>query len=171
MSLIRSTFPSQEPYVLGQDEGELLHFLNHLAVVKVTAGDHGGLSAVEFLAPRGMSPPLHRHEHEDEFFVILDGELVFVADGEEFSGKAGDSAFLPHGRSHTFQVRSEVARFLAITASRTAEPRFDQMVSALGTPAESIALPDPEPIDPGKVAEVCLEHGIEVLGPPLPPLN
>jgi hypothetical protein len=39
-----------------------------------------------------------------------------------------------------------------------------------GDPTDPSALPEPIEIDPGQVAQVCAEHGIEVLGPP-PPLD
>jgi hypothetical protein len=45
------------------------------------------------------------------------------------------------------------------------------MVAALGVPTDPHALPEPQPIDPGAVAEVCAAHGITVLGPPPAPLD
>ena len=66
---------------------------------------------------------------------------------------------------------SDEARFLTINAGRRDGPSFDQFVAALGTPTDPSALPDPIEIDPGHVAAVCAQHGIEVLGPPPPPLD
>ncbi len=160
-----------EPSVLATDEGQHLHFLNHLATIKVAPGQTGALSVVEFVGPRGFGPPLHRHDYEDELFVILDGEMVFRSGDLEISASTGAHAFLPKGRPHTFQVLSEMARFTCITAAIQGPPRFDQMVSALGTPAEAATMPVPGPIDPARVAEVCMQHGIEVLGPPPAPLD
>lgn len=160
-----------EPYVLGRDKGRHLHFLNHLATIKVAAEAGHALSVVEFVAPRGLGAPLHRHEHEDELFVVLDGELEFHAGESRIIGRSGGTAFLPRGSAHTFQVLSSEARFLCVTATSDGAPRFDAMVTALGTAASRPELPSPSPIDPGLVAEVCAAHGIEILGPPPPPLD
>jgi quercetin dioxygenase-like cupin family protein len=160
-----------EPSVLATNEGTHLHFLNHLATIKVEPGSTGSLSVVEFVGPRGFGPPLHRHDREDELFVILDGEMVFRSGDIESVAATGATAFLPKGRPHTFQVLSETARFTCVTASTTVVPQFDQMVKALGTPTDQASLPVPEPIDPARVAEICMQHGIEVLGPPPAPLD
>jgi quercetin dioxygenase-like cupin family protein len=151
--------------------GHHLHFLNHLATIKVRPGDTGALSVVEFEAPRGFGPPLHRHHDEDELFVVLEGELAFFGGEDRTTTGEGGLAFLPHGTPHTFQVLSPTARFTCVTASRTATPRFDRMVAALGETVDAPSLPDPGYIDAGHVADVCRDHGIDVLGPPPPPLS
>ncbi|MCC5949705.1 MAG: cupin domain-containing protein [Nitriliruptoraceae bacterium] len=163
--------PARAPEVLAPGSGDHLHFLNHLATVKVRAGGDGTMSVVEFLAPRGLGPPLHRHRSEDELFVVLDGELRFHVGNERFVGAAGAIASLPHGIPHTFQVHSPSARFVCVTASRPDAPRFDAMVTALGQPVDRARLPVAGPIDPGVVAEICAAHGIDVLGPPPAPLD
>ena len=159
----------QRPLFLGPGEGEHFHFLNHLATVKVSGGSEGQLSVVEFLAPRGFGPPIHRHNDEDELFVVLAGEIVLWTDGTEKRAEEGGVALLPRGVPHGFQVLSEEARILNVTGSSAEPPRFDSMVAALGTPLTEPRLPAPMPIEPGEVAEVCAEYGIDILGPP-PPL-
>jgi quercetin dioxygenase-like cupin family protein len=159
------------PEVIAPGSGHHLHFLNHLATVKVRGGDDGALSVVEFTAPRGLGPPLHQHDDEDEVFVVLDGRIAFHTGDERLMADTGGMAFLPHGVPHTFQVHSETARFVCVTGSRRRAPRFDRMVDVLGVPTPAAALPEPTAIDPGRVAEVCREHGIQVLGPPPAPLD
>ncbi len=165
------TASRRAPEVIAPGSGHHLHFLNHLATVKVQAGEEGALSVVEFTAPRGLGPPLHRHDDEDELFVVLRGEVAFHTGDDRLLTGEGGIAFLPHGIPHTFQVHSDTADFVCITGSRARAPRFDQMVAALGTPAGSASLPEPIEIDPGRVADVCMEHGIQVLGPPPAPLD
>lgn len=159
------------PYALGPDEGDHLHFLNHLATVKVRPGETGSMTAIEFVAPRGFGPPLHCHDQEDEVMVILDGEIAFQSGDTEFTGTTGTTVFLPHAVPHTFQVLSESARFSTITAATDGRPRFDRMVDTLGQPTQTATLPDQTEIDPGQVAAACGANGIEVLGPPPPPLG
>lgn len=161
----------RSPEVLGPGSGQHFHFLNHLATVKVRPGESGALSVVEFTAPRGFGPPLHRHHDEDEVFVVLDGEIAFHSGEDRIVTTAGGVAYLPATRPHTFQIHSETARFTCVTGSRTTAPRFDAFVAALGTPTDVATLPEPVYIDATHVADVCREHGIEVLGPPPPPLD
>lgn len=151
--------------------GSHFHFLDHLASVKVSGGSDGLLSVVEFLAPRGFGPPLHRHNSEDELFVILDGEVVLRTGDVEANSPAGTVAMLPRAVPHSFQVLSDTATILNVTASSTGAPKFDAMVSALGVPTAERTMPAPMDIDPGQVAEVCAAHDIDILGPPPPPLD
>jgi quercetin dioxygenase-like cupin family protein len=155
------------------DQGDHYFFLNHLATVKAAAGDSvSGLSLVEFMAPRGFGPPLHMHAEEDELMYVLDGELrIDLGESDSAVVSNGAVVTLPHGIPHVWQVVSEEARFLTVNAGHRRFPSFDRMVATLGTPTDPRALPQPTEIDPERVAKVCAQHGIEVLGPPPPPLH
>ena len=161
-----------QPGHLAAGDGDHRWFLNHLATVKVNAGDDGPrMSAVEFTAPRGFGPPLHVHHVEDEIMYVLDGEIRLDLGGASQMATAGSVVSLPHGIPHVFQVESPQARFLTVTSGGRAHPTFDRFVQALGVPIDPNDLPTPSEIDPGHVARVCAEHGIEVLGPPPAPLD
>lgn len=152
--------------------GDHLHFLNHLATIKVSGGDSAtGMSAVEFTAPRGFGPPLHVHRDEDEIMYVIDGRIRLDVGDDSVFAETGTVVSLPHGVPHVFQVESDTARFLTVTAGRSSAPGFDRFVAALGSPTDVATLPTPVEIDPGHVAAVCAEHGIEVLGPPPAPLD
>ena len=159
------------PYALGPDEGEHLHFLDNLATVKVRPGETGAMSAIEFSAPRGFGPPLHCHDDEDEIMVILDGEIEFRSGDNSFVGATGSTVYLPHGVPHTFQVLSDTARFSCITASVAGVPRFARMVTALGVETDEAVIPEPMDIDPGQVAAVGAQNGVQIIGPPPAPLG
>ena len=147
------------------------HFLNHLATVKVGAGNSAsGLNAVEFLAPRGFGPPLHVHREEDELMYVIDGRVRLEFGDETVYATTGSVVSLPCGIPHTFQVESDTARMLTIAAGRSTAPSFDRFVATLGVPTDDAVLPEPVAIDPGRVAAVCADHGMEVLGPPPAPL-
>jgi quercetin dioxygenase-like cupin family protein len=162
---------SNHAAVLSAGGGEHFEFLNNRATIKVRAGSEGSMSVVEFLAPKGFGPPLHRHLFEDELFVVFEGELMFHRGEDRIPGSVGSVAYLPRGHAHTFQVLSESSRFLNVTAANRGIPRFDAMVAALGIPTTSTAIPPPMQIDPGHVAEVCAQHDIEILGPPPGPIT
>ncbi|MFP3914968.1 MAG: cupin domain-containing protein [Actinomycetota bacterium] len=155
-----------QPVILAPGEGKHLSFLNHLATIKHEAGSSGSMSVVEFTAPRGFGPPEHIHRHEDELFIILEGELRLYTGGEEIAAGEGSFAHLPRAVAHTFQVMSPSAHFMNVTASPSGPPRFDAMVATLGTAIPQAVLPEPGPIDPARVAEVCAAHGIDIVGPP-----
>src|SRR6266516_4779033 len=63
-------------YGLGPGEGEALWFNGGLGLLKAT-GDQteGRCTALELLAPKGFASPIHIHRSEDEFFVVLSGEV------------------------------------------------------------------------------------------------
>lgn len=165
------TAPSTDDvYVLARDEGPHMHFLNNLATIKVAPGSSGSMSAVEFLAPKGFGPPVHVHRDEDEIVVVLDGEIAFQRGGEEIIATTGALAYLPHGVSHTFQVLSDTARMLSVTASAKGTPEFDLMVASLGEPTSIAEVPEPMDIDPAHVAQMCGAHGVDIVGPPPEPL-
>jgi quercetin dioxygenase-like cupin family protein len=158
---------TMSPVLVARDGGQHFHFLNTLQTAKLTTEQtNGALTVVEFIGPRNFGPPLHLHDAEDEMFYILDGELwLSCGDAEAVHGE-GAVVWLPRGLPHTFQVRSETARVLTVSTPAG----FERFVAALGSPAESPVLPEPGPIDPAHVAQVCAEHNIQVLGPPPEPL-
>lgn len=167
---ITTTKGARVPQVVDAGSGHHLHFLNHLATVKVSAHGTGAMSVVEFQAGRGIGPPLHLHADEDELVIIHEGEIACESGGERILAGEGAVVLLPCGVPHTFQVRSDLARFTCVTASRTAVPRFDRMVAELGVPTDVPSLPTPGYVDATRVADVCTRHGITIVGPPPEPL-
>lgn len=168
-----TTTPSNlRPTLTEAGAGDHLHFLDHLATVK--SPHHrtlSGMSAVEFTAPRGFGPPLHLHHEEDEIMYVVDGEIRIDIDGVERTATTGAVFTLPARVPHTFQVTSGWATFLTVAGGRRNEAAFDSFVAALGTPVESPTQPEPIGVDPGHVATVAAANGIEILGPPPPPLD
>jgi uncharacterized cupin superfamily protein len=84
-------------------------------------GDAAGLTVFGVnrmvMEPGAASSLRHWHTHEDEFVVVLEGELVMVTDEGETTMRAGDMVGFPKGveNGHCFVNRSEaVAVFLAI---------------------------------------------------------
>jgi mannose-6-phosphate isomerase-like protein (cupin superfamily) len=157
----------QSPALIVRDEGAKFRFLNTLYTAKINSEQTNGLfTAMEFLAPRNVGPPLHRHDAEDELFYIVDGELWLSCGDVQAVHETGAVVWLPRGLPHTFQVRSETARVFQVSTPGG----FERFVNALGEPTDQPGLPAPEPIDAAHAAEVCGQFNIQVLGPPPEPL-
>jgi len=157
----------QSPTLVARGEGDHFHFLNTVYTAKVNSEQtDGAITAMEFLAPRNFAPPFHRHDAEDELFYLIDGEIWFSCGDFEAVHSTGAVVWLPRGLPHTFQVRSETARVFQVSTPA----RFERLVATLGRSTGQPMLPEPEEIDPGHVAEVCRQFGIEVLGPPPEPV-
>ncbi|WP_022885554.1 cupin domain-containing protein [Glaciibacter superstes] len=70
----------------------------------------------------GQGPGLHRHPYS-ETWVVLEGEAVVTADGEDFSAQVGDILVVEAGTAHRFTaVGDGTLRVMCIHAS----PRFLQ---------------------------------------------
>jgi quercetin dioxygenase-like cupin family protein len=146
-------------------DDELLWFLGTLAIVKVpgeAVGDRFAL--IEFLFPRGASPPLHTHP-QDESYYVLDGQLTLQVDGEQLRMAGGDAAVATMGTPHTFRVESETARVLVLSTPAGLE----RMVRDGSAPARARELPPadaPRP-SPEELERIFAAHGQVNLGPPL----
>lgn len=112
--------------ILGPPQGCRDRFL-------IDSTDWGGnLGVVEhLLAPRAIAAPMHRHTNEDEFSLILEGRVWFVANGEEHVAEIGDLVFKPRGEWHTFFNASDApARLLELISPGGLEEAFRTMDTA-----------------------------------------
>ena len=146
-----------------------LWFLGTEVTIRVSETEGGDrISVLDYLAPFGNSPPLHRHIDEDEIFHIISGTLRFVVGGKELTASAGDTLRGPKGIAHTYRVElREGARFLSVTAKQ----HFEHYVRALGGQPTREGVPQPSgPPTPEQAearAAAARKYGIEIMGPPL----
>jgi quercetin dioxygenase-like cupin family protein len=155
-------------YALGPDEGEALWFNGSLELLKATADlTTGRFAAVELRARKGNASPLHIHRAEDEFFVLLSGEVRIRHGDTVIEAVAGSFAFGPRGVPHAFRVDSEEARLLLFFAPAGVEQFFREG----GKPAGFIGLPpvDEQFLDKEMLKEIGARYHQEFVGPPLPP--
>ena len=152
------------PRLVPAGAGEALWFLGNLVTVKATGKETGGrVTVVEFLNPPGFAPPLHRHAHEEEMFLLLDGRATFLCGDQTVEAGPGDFVLLPAALPHTFVVSADAPlRTLQITTPAG----FEAFAAAVGEPAGERRLPDPGPVDPAALAHAGALHGVEILGPP-----
>jgi len=111
----------------------------------------GRFAAIEFLAPKGFLSPLHIHRAEDEFFVVLSGE-VRVKHGESvIDAVAGSLVYGPRNVAHAFRVDSAEARLP--TSSSSIEKRSCKSGTAT---ARSMSVPrSPRKTDRGQARTFC----------------
>lgn len=154
-----------KPIALARDEGEALWFLGELSIIKVAGETTGGrLAIMQQWVPHGDRSPLHVHTREDEWFYVLEGELIFWVGGRIIKAPAGSFVYGPRGVPHTFAVSSADARFLL-----GVEPSgFENFMRALSEPAKALTIPPPagKPPDIAHVTKVAADYGIQILGPP-----
>ncbi len=155
-------------YALGPDDGEPLWFNGALGILKATAEQtEGRFTAYELRIPKGFAAPLHSHKNEDEFFLVLAGEVRLQHGNEVFEGVPGSLAYTPRGIGHSFHVDSDEARLLLFFGPAGVEDFFREVA----TPARWFGQPPPdEPLkDRETVIEIMARHGQTLLGPPLGP--
>jgi quercetin dioxygenase-like cupin family protein len=146
------------PAITTPDTQRVIPFLGHSYHVRVSGQDTAGTFAVmDTEALRGHASPMHLHRHDSEIFLVLEGTLRVVVDGQEHEAGAGSAAVLPAGRPHAFVVTSKAARYLTMHHG----PTFEQFAAAAGGEGD---VPDPS-----RLAEIAAEHGIDIIGPPLRP--
>lgn len=72
---------------------------------KISSVDTNGDLFIQTSTPKVFQfkggPPPHVHQYEDEIIYIVSGEFVVHIAGEDFTVKAGDTAFIPRGTEHT----------------------------------------------------------------------
>ena len=130
------------------------------------AATGGLLSLVEHdVPPRTLAAPLHRHAREDEYSLVLEGELtVLLGDAVHVAG-VGDVVRKPRGEWHTFwNAASAPCRFLEVIAPGGFERMFAGLADDPGAMAgESAAALDAAfglEVDYDSIARLCAEHGL-----------
>ena len=84
------------------------------------------LGVIEECMPPGSSEIRHYHQHAQQFFYILSGEVLMEVEGETILVRAGSGIRIPPGARH--QVRnpsSSAVRFLVISQPTSRNDRIN----------------------------------------------
>jgi uncharacterized cupin superfamily protein len=104
----------------------------------------GAFSIVEHpMEPRSLAAPYHTHSREDEYSIVLEGEVSFALDGRVIVGRPGDTIFKPRDVRHTFwNAQEQPARILEIISPGGFEDYFAEVgaVFAQAGPPDVAAL-------------------------------
>lgn len=164
---------SNQTIVQNAEQGRALWHFGALLIFKALTSETGGQCWIlEGLADRGMAVPLHVHTREDELWHILEGEIVFIANGKPTVHGPGATVFIPRNTAHTFQVKSERARWFGVGIGGT----LDRWFFETGVPAHALTLPPPasRPPTPQEIQAIndsLRAYGTDTLGPPPEPIR
>lgn len=122
-----------------------------------TAETGGAMSIIYGEADAFNGPPTHVHDHEDEVFIVLEGELTFDLAGQRFSRGPMGTAFVPRGTPHSFLTGACGARCFTVLTPGGFEGFFAEMArSGLKIPQDIAA-----------VAAIATRYGSHIVGPGL----
>ena len=153
-------------YVLHPDGGEAhASFVGGgRFVIKATAEQTGGnFAAVEFWGPKGFGSPIHVHRDDDEFFVVLEGEVRFRLGDEDADLGPRSFVYGPSGIAHGFTMNSDAARVLLFFGPAGVEEFFREAAAYVAT------VPPGEAPDPKTMSEIAARYGQQNVGPPMLP--
>lgn len=147
------------PAITTPQNQRVIPFLGEWYRVRVSGQNTAGTFAVlDTEAVRGHGSPMHVHRHDCETFLVLDGTLRVIVDGQEYQADAGCAAVLPAGRPHGFVVTSPTARYLTLHHG----PAFEEFITAASGEGDDIP-------DPARLSDIAAAYGIDIVGPPLVP--
>lgn len=100
------------PRLAARGQCESFQFGGESFEILLDGKDTGGLSILEVFVDPDFGPPLHVHTHEDEFFIIHEGEFEFIIGDAKVYAGPGDTLFAPRGIAHRFRNSgSQTGRF------------------------------------------------------------
>jgi uncharacterized cupin superfamily protein len=110
-----------------------------------------GMNAIAF-AP-GQRGRIHRHEHQEEVYLVLEGELSLLIEGDEHTlGRGALARVAPSVRRQLVNRRPQRLVLLALGgatehAGRDGEA-FRSWDDATGAPPQEVPLPDDVSVEP-----------------------
>ncbi len=125
----------------------------------------GKYCLVEAIVPKGVGAPPNHHAGETEAFFVLEGEIGFMVNGEEFVARSGDFVPIPDGAVHAFSGISDRARVLILNAPGTMHDEFFTGVGTALPEGATDPLPPEGPPDVPALVAFAAEKGMTILVP------
>lgn len=148
------------PHHVPVDGGRIIrHLGSQMRFLETTETTAGQFWLAEQTSERGVASPVHRHTHEDETFVVLDGELEVGVGDESIVLGEREVRFAPRGLPHTFRVVSPQARFLILGTPARFENWFFETADEPDSPPEA-------PPDFGRLIGALAKYDVEFIAPP-----
>ncbi len=91
--------------VIPPDGGKNINAYGDSAQIKLSGEQTNGSMVVALSStPPGGGPPPHRHHNEDEMFMVVEGSIRYLANGQWTEPlEPGSIVYTPRGAVHTFQ--------------------------------------------------------------------
>jgi quercetin dioxygenase-like cupin family protein len=161
------------PRIVGPRDGKTVD-LRSLGVrfIAGQAETGGTVAVVEHpIPPRTLVAPLHRHEREDEYSFVLEGEMGAQLGDDVVCARPGDFVFKPRHQWHTFWNAGDAhCRVLEIISPGGFEGFFDELadlMASTGAPNPGLALAGSDlparyaiAFQPDSIALLCRQHGL-----------
>ena len=123
----------------------------------------GAYELMQFVAPPGLGPPLHVHQHEDECFYVLEGELEIYVGDQTIAAPAETYIHLPRQVPHGFRnVGGTTGSFLCLVLPGRLAAYFDEFKTAW--PGDLLEPPPPTDEDIGRLMAASAKYEIQILG-------
>lgn len=151
------TAPSSQPHLVhaNQDRFGEIHSPGYTEIhFKTSAAETPSVFAIEHtkIMP-GWGPPLHVHVAQDEWFYLIEGEVLIQAGEQRVTLKPGDSVLGPRNVPHAFlAIGPNPARMLITFTPGGQMEQFFRDTVAFG---------------PQQTAAVFSRYGMKLVGPPL----
>ena len=126
--------PYQRRVLIPPGAGASVAFDGLGVVFKLSGEDTGGAFAIveHPLRPGALAGPPHTHANEDEFSVVLEGEVGVQVGDELFQAPTGTYIAKPRGAPHTFwNAGSQPARVIEIISPAGFERYFEELAGIL----------------------------------------
>lgn len=154
------------PFWRRSGEGDAVWLLGGLYSYKAR-GRETGYAYSLFEVEGQVAAPRHLHDHEEEGFYVVQGDVTFQVGDELIEASAGTFAYAPHGVEHAFRIESPEAKLLLLLTPGDAG--HEALFVEMGESASSHVVP-PAPTEPPDVellAAIAARHGTMIVGPPI----
>jgi quercetin dioxygenase-like cupin family protein len=159
--VVSAALPPQT-LIVAPDEGKTLHAYGDTAQIKLSGEQTKGSIVIALgTTPPGGGPPPHRHHNEDEIFLVVDGTVRFLANGEWTQPlKPGTIVYTPRGAIHTFQNIGETPCRQWIMATPSGFEQFFSKSAEVFAAVGAGGIPDM-----ARILAISSEHQIEFVPP------
>ena len=126
-----------KPFELNYQQGKPYWMVDILWVVLADrATTNGAFSLMWQLCPKGSGPGPHYHD-QDEGFFVNEGQITYLAGGQQLVATQGSFVWIPRGTVHSFRVDSKTATLLNFYTPAG----FEQVILNAGLPPQAFTLP------------------------------
>ncbi|MCW1922718.1 cupin domain-containing protein [Luteolibacter arcticus] len=148
-----SPSPAIPPVIVPPADARTHHAFGDTTAFLLTGEQTGGryTMSANVIDPGGGPPP-HWHDHQDEWFYVVDGRAEFFKDGVWTEVPVGTAVFIPRGAVHAFRNAGDTPMKLTI---HTAPSGFEAFFARIAEEFNRDGGPDM-----GRVVEISAEHGI-----------